>query len=69
MQFHTDTFGSPFLFGAECPKLRQLRRSQKSGECCILAELRSTVTNHILWPDAWRTPVVVPNSDERTDSK
>jgi len=34
----------------------------------IVAELRSTLTNHISMPGVWRMSVVVPNSDVGTDS-
>ena len=39
-----------------------------SGERQLLAELRSTVTNHMSMVSVWRMSVVVPNSDEGTDS-
>jgi len=37
-------------------------------ECLLLAEPRSTVTNHMSMVSVWRMSVVVPNSDEGTDS-
>jgi len=37
-------------------------------EWLILAELRSTVTNHMSMVSVWRMSVVLPNSDEGNDS-